>query len=259
MDLRLGGHELLLGVWHHSVDGGPLLDDYMDVETVYGLIGRGWRVGLHGHQHKAQAGHRYIQLPEQERMALISAGSLCAGQRELPKGVNRQFNLVVFDDDLASATVHLREIAVGSIFGPSRRLEFGGNSYVGLSWSLPDRSASRSSRQRVLQAEEASKNGRHDEAIDLLVGLDLAADSFPDGIAMSAIREGSLWHRAAELYPEPDSVGRLILRVIALLEMKQPAEAVSLLDEYGPRLGLQKATDRDLRDRAAAIRRVAGE
>ena len=102
--------ELLVAVWHHHVEGAPDVTDYMDVGTLYPLIGGGFRLGLHGHQHRAQTSYRYIQLPEEERMAIVSAGSLCAGQRDRPTGVNRQYNVVVLSDDLGSARIHVREM-----------------------------------------------------------------------------------------------------------------------------------------------------
>jgi len=51
----------------------------MDVEIVRGMIGRGFRLRLYGHQHKAQVTPHQIWLPDRERMAVVSAGSLCAG------------------------------------------------------------------------------------------------------------------------------------------------------------------------------------
>jgi hypothetical protein len=44
--------DLRMAVWHHSIDGPPHRTDYMDVEIVRGMIGRGFRLGLYGHQHR---------------------------------------------------------------------------------------------------------------------------------------------------------------------------------------------------------------
>ena len=59
-----------MAVWHHNVEGAPYSSDYMDVDTIYRLIGKGFRLGLHGHQHRAQASHRYLHLPGDEPMAI---------------------------------------------------------------------------------------------------------------------------------------------------------------------------------------------
>jgi len=76
-------HLLRIAVWHHNFDGPPYRSDYMDSDLVRGMIGRGFRLGLYGHHHKAQIAAQQIHLPGQETMAAISAGSLCAGRYEL--------------------------------------------------------------------------------------------------------------------------------------------------------------------------------
>src|SRR5262249_34600404 len=94
--LNDSGHvfDLRMAVWHHSIEGAPYRTDYMDANIVRSMIGGGFRLGLHGHQHKAQAGAQQVWLSNQERMAVASAGSLCAGTRELPTGTYRQYNLL---------------------------------------------------------------------------------------------------------------------------------------------------------------------
>ena len=57
-------------------------------------------------------------------MAVISAGSLCAGNKELPRGVNRQYNLIVIDNNFTHARVHVREMGDGEQFTRKRSGEF---------------------------------------------------------------------------------------------------------------------------------------
>jgi len=71
--------DLQIAVWHHSIQGPPARDDYMDVEQVYEMIGLGIQLGVHGHQHAAQTSTHYVHLSGEEAMAVVSAGSLCAG------------------------------------------------------------------------------------------------------------------------------------------------------------------------------------
>ena len=139
MDLydRATQYDLMMAVWHHNVDGQPGASDYMDVSTVYTLIGRGFRLGLHGHQHRGQATNRYIHLPKQEPMAVVSAGSLCAGPSDLPTGVNRQYNIIEISDDCAEVRVHVREMVVATVFAPARRAEFGGESFIDMKLGRP--------------------------------------------------------------------------------------------------------------------------
>ena len=37
------GYDILMAVWHHSIEGPPDATDYMDIATIYDLIGRGFR------------------------------------------------------------------------------------------------------------------------------------------------------------------------------------------------------------------------
>ena len=55
LDLQdLGPWRLRIAVWHHDIEGPPHRLDYMDPDIVRGMIGRGFRLGLYGHQHRAQ-------------------------------------------------------------------------------------------------------------------------------------------------------------------------------------------------------------
>ncbi len=53
-------YRLKVAVWHHDVAGPPRRFDYMDSETVKLLIDKGFRLGLHGHQHKASAAPEFV-------------------------------------------------------------------------------------------------------------------------------------------------------------------------------------------------------
>ena len=84
----LGPWRPRIAVWHHDIDGPPNRSDYMDPEIVRGMIGRGFRLGLYGHQHRTQITPHHIYLPERETMAVVSAGSICNRRRSgpLPQG-----------------------------------------------------------------------------------------------------------------------------------------------------------------------------
>jgi Calcineurin-like phosphoesterase len=109
-------YDLRLAVWHHSIHGPPMQDDYMEIGQIHEMVGLGFHLGMHGHQHVAEATTQYIHLNESQAMAVVSAGSLCAGSNELPRGVNRQYNLIVIEDDMRRARVHVREMAEGGQF-----------------------------------------------------------------------------------------------------------------------------------------------
>lgn len=258
LELRDRGHDLLVGVWHHNVDGSPYTIDYMDIDTVYRLIGKGFRLGLHGHQHRAQPEYRSIQLPEQESMALVSAGSLCAGARELPTGVNRQYNVVVLADDLASARVHVREVAVSTVFAAARRTQFGGASYVDLAWPVSNSSVARRVRTsaKLSDAEEAVRAGRYGYAVDLLAQIERTPGSYADVLLVDALRRGELWDRVEATLPNIATQNHLMLAVEAALQKGEPDDAERILAEHSAALGVTTPFARDLRARISAMRRM---
>jgi hypothetical protein len=129
--------DLRMAVWHHSIEGPPYRTDYMDVEIVRGMIGRGFRLGLYGHQHKAQVAPHQVWMPDQERMAVISAGSLCAGASDLPTGTFRQYNVLEIAEDFKSVRVHVRSMSVANLFSRSQLPDFGGASFADLDWKPP--------------------------------------------------------------------------------------------------------------------------
>lgn len=78
---------------------------------------------------------------ERESLSIVAAGSLCAGSRDLPRGVGRQYNVIQLDSDLSGARVHLRETTVPgtNFFQRGRMPGRGSSSYVDLRWRPPDR------------------------------------------------------------------------------------------------------------------------
>jgi hypothetical protein len=56
-------------------------------------------------------------------MVVVSAGSLCAGTCDIPRGVSREYNVIEIDPSYAKARVHVREAKVSNTpcanpFGP---------------------------------------------------------------------------------------------------------------------------------------------
>ena len=126
-----GLYNLRIAVWHHGLYSEPSYrSDYLPINSVYDLIGHGFQLGLHGHQHFAEIGSHYVHVPGEQEMAVVSAGSLCAGARDLPRGVNRQYNIVGVSDDYSEAEVHVREMTRGNHFAPSGGASVFGNALV---------------------------------------------------------------------------------------------------------------------------------
>ena len=70
---------LRVAVWHHSTEGPPAEDDYMDPGIVQNLIDGGFSLGFHGHQHKPQFLDTRFRHGPNRLINLISAGTLCGG------------------------------------------------------------------------------------------------------------------------------------------------------------------------------------
>ena len=257
LDLQNTPYELRVAVWHHSIDGEPAATDYMSVSTVHRLIGKGFRLGLHGHQHRAAAANRYVHLPEEEVMAVISAGSLCANVRGLPIGVNRQYNLIELAEDLSSARVHVREMAIATNFAPAKRAEFGFSSHVDLSWSLAaDGAQQRSERERnlTLEAERANAEQRFGDAESSLRRVSRPSGSYARSLLVIALREQHAWERLAEELREPQSIEELVAGTHALAQSGMHHQAEEYLESHRASLQLPAATAGELRSMIAALR-----
>ena len=96
--LELRNHKkqgrLILATWHHNTTGGPYDQDYMDNSFLKNLIALNIKISFHGHQHRNEIIRAENNIVEDKTMIILSAGSLCAGERELPSGYSRQYNIV---------------------------------------------------------------------------------------------------------------------------------------------------------------------
>ena len=107
---------LMAAAWHHNIAGGPMQDDYLDVDFLQLLIDTGVSLGFHGHQHVHDClDERYRLGPGQRKMTIISASTLCAEPRNLKPGVPRGYNIVEVDTGTWEGRVHSRRM-VNSIF-----------------------------------------------------------------------------------------------------------------------------------------------
>jgi hypothetical protein len=250
----------LLGVavWHHSIQGPPSRDDYMDVSSVHEMIGGGFRLGLHGHQHQADAGAYNIHLPQALSMGVASAGSLCAGAKELPRGTNRQYNVIVISDDYTSAKVHVREMAQGNQFGRSRQGVFAPDGFVEVSWALPangsprERNVSMFNKEAVLVAEDALKNGEAEAALTLLGPVERRAGSHARHLYVSAARQAKRWNLVADCLFPPTNVGEFMELFNALCELKDFIAAETLIADAS-KYGLDAATKAELKSKLALL------
>lgn len=264
LELRDNPHayKLRMAVWHHSIQGSPLREDYMDASQVREMGGLGFQLGLHGHQHVAEASTQFIYLNETQSMGIVCAGSLCAGAKELPRGVNRQYNLIVLDDELRHARVHVREIVDGEQFSGKRNGAFL-RGFSELSWHGTTDMAGRpvdvtatNNRQSVMEAENALHANRPRDAIALLHNLELAPGSYERKLAIQAFQLVMDWKSVVDTIGTPETTEEAVFLVSAFLNCGLLDEAASALDANS---GLDAATRNALSEQITVKRMLRAQ
>ena len=215
-----------VAVWHHGVVGGPRAHDYMDVRVVHRLVDFGFSVGLHGHHHFAGAAPFELRLPNLTSMAVIGAGSLAAGDRELPMGERRQFNIVVIDPDSKTITTHVRAMSPAGVFTGSHRDDFGGNTFITLPLHhSPARPKGPTVTQRLDDAMTAVTLGRHQEALNLLPSSGSDHLDVKRQIQISALEGLGRHEDLLRLLDPPQSPDEAVRVISLLLECGRFTEA----------------------------------
>ena len=236
--LRDSGHsyDLKVAVWHHSIQGSPTRSDYMDASQVQEMIGHGFQLGLHGHQHTAGTQTQFVHFDESRSMAVVGSGSLCAGAIELPRGVNRQYNLIVIEDDFTHARVHAREMVEGEQFTRKRNGAFS-EGFVEVCWQPPtdimggnfDAQAD-NARRATIDAEVALRDGRPHDAVQALSDVDVSSASYARKLLIDALVRQGEWHRLTAVLQNPSTVEEVVTLVAALVEINNFDDAQSRLD-----------------------------
>lgn len=255
MDLKDTGlnFDLQLAVWHHSIVGPPYGTDYMDVDIVRGMIGRNFRLGLYGHQHKTLAEPHRIYLPDQETMAVVSAGSLCAGTNDLPTGVNRQYTIVELADNLLSAKVHVRTMIVSNLFGKGSLNTWSGRSFAELDWQPPKNAAGQpidiEAEHIRLATEEAEKSLKEDKPTAAVERLLPFADSLKDysrKLLLNAAWQVEDWSLVVQITSTPITIEELVFRVKAAIKLKKFEISRTALNKFEEPLQMPSSTTEEL-------------
>ena len=240
-----------VAVWHHNLVGGPRARDYMDQRVVHQLIDYGFSLGLHGHQHYPGAAPYELRLPNRTSMAVISAGSLAVGDRELPMGERRQFNVVVLDPQAQSVTIHVRAMSAEGVFTGSHRDDFGGNTSIFLPLLHSPARPSSPSAVRVLDdAMNAARRGDYSVALKLLSRVDPSHDIAKRQVKIEALRGLGLENELITLLEPPQSGDELIQLVAMRLKRNEVDSAELALNEAQHLL--DTGTARDARARINA-------
>lgn len=248
--------ELWLSVWHHNIEGPPYRTDYMDINIIKNMIGRGFRVGLFGHQHRNQAEPHHIFLPDKETMAIISAGSLCAGSNELPTGCYRQYNIIEFSENLQSLRVHVRQMETAQLFSKAHISGVGGLSYVDMEWQQPKETVRKLHLEKqsfnsdaVLEAEKFLKTNQSDKAVTILEATVHQLGVYGRSIFFDAAVKIKRWDLVIKYGLPPQSIDELTTLIEAYDQTYQIDIAKSTLNHYAPLVNLPEACARDLHQR----------
>jgi hypothetical protein len=260
LHLRDASHNyaMRMAVWHHNLHGPPARNDYMDIAQVHEMAGLKFQLGLHGHQHVAQATTHYVHLGDSRSMAVVSAGSLCAGARELPRGVDRQYNVIVVNDDYLGARVHVREMTEGLQFTRKRSGAFG-QGFVEVNWQpITDAQGRtvdpvvRNEHRVTFEAEEALQTGNPNKALLILASVDLSRSVHGRAIAIQAALKVPDWSTLLAAIGQPRSNDETIWKLMALINKghiaiaeRELAEATELdkqtRGELEAQIGIKKA------------------
>lgn len=216
-----------MAIWHHDVQGPPRRSDYLDNDSIKLMIDKGYRIALHGHRHRADASPYSVHTSEQYSMAVVGAGSLCAGPNELPTGVNRQYNIIEISDNYTGGRLHVREMFTPGIFTSGRLVAFGGASHVDLEWSItpPDSvvNVGRSGGHILSKVEriETLIKAKDCHTAVLLLGQDTDIPSdYRRRLLGEALFEGQLWEKLAEHLSPPQNSQELTYNLRARVELK---------------------------------------
>ena len=253
-----GLYNLRIAVWHHGLYSEPSYrSDYLSIDSVYELIGHGFQLGLHGHQHFAEIGSHYVHVPVpgEREMAVVSAGSLCAGARDLPRGVNRQYNVVVVSDDYSEAGVHVREMTRGDHFVPSGGAAGFGNALVRMRLSPTETTGGAPvdidrarRRDLILEAESHLRGDRPTEAFGILWGVDYGDEPYGRRLLIQAAEQSEQWNELAIVLSDPATGNERIQLVEALIRVGRIEDALAHLRKPGGP-PLAEHVRRELRER----------
>lgn len=254
IDLRDSGrsYDLKIAVWHHGIQGPPLHSDYMDAACVQEMAGHGFQIGLHGHQHISQTITQYVHIGTTHAMAIIGAGSLCAGTGELPRGQNRQYNLLVIEDDFLRGRVHVREMGDGHQFSRKRNGPFP-DGFIETAWQpasgpIGDDAGflAHDTRAAIEGAEAALLDERTEDAIRHLEHIDVARHGYAKKLKLEAVLTLEDWEQVLSLIREPETTEETVFLLTALIESGRLEEAQECLSTTGD---LDTATRSSLQER----------
>ena len=233
---------LPIAVWHHGVGGSPWSSDYLDTNTVKLMIDKGFRLGLHGHRHDSSIAPVDLFLSTRETLAVIGAGSLCAGEKALPHGINHRYNVIQVNRQEKTGMVHVREMNQAGIWGPGQLFETGGQSHLAFQWtasSLEVADQGRSGGYSIALADEIERmisSGYPHEAIAILSNDSVITGVYRRQLLSKALGRAEDWLALKNLLESPQNEDELAMFYTASEnsgDMSGVAEALEIAKRNG--------------------------
>jgi len=168
-DIRYHG-KIRAAVWHHSTNGGPEEIDYLDDDILQQLIAYEFSLGFHGHQHKSELINQEYAFGGEQKINVLSSGTLCGGAYALPTGRSRGYNRVALNTETYTGTLFSRKMMNSNfrnpLWGeetPPTEFEF---------QAPPPIDHAMISRQKLMKAEELYSQGEIDMSVSVLKEMD---------------------------------------------------------------------------------------
>jgi len=252
-----GDPKIKIAVWHHDIEGNPKRSDYLDPDTLQVLIDRGYRIGLHGHRHKADSLPVFLRAtPEKHSMVVIGAGSLCADPSQLPHGLNRQYNVIEISDDYSRCRIHVREMNVPGIFSAGRIVSLGGASFADSEWTpVPsDRLTyiGRGSSPDITVMEHIENlilSEKYDDAITEMNAKPSRLGRYGRELLSEALFKGKKWSEVKKHLSEPQNADELTKLMFAIIKLKDWDDGDKVLAVAENQAGFSSTLIKELRNR----------
>ena len=171
--LPIDRNPLRIAVWHHSTQGPPTQNDYMDPDIVQNLISGGFSLAFHGHQHRPEFIHTRFRHGPDRKITVISAGTLCGGP---DFRFGRAYNVVELHLPNRTGCLHPREMQNHNLTKPiwgARSIPPSRTSFQDFEYDPPPQRLITSKRNtvRLSQVQAMYDEGKYQAAADHLLPI----------------------------------------------------------------------------------------
>lgn len=226
---------LLFAVWHHSISAPPPRVDFMDEERVQILLDYGFTLGFHGHHHRPEQITDRSRFGQLGKITVISAGTLCGGERSLPPGRARGYNVVEIDRENRVGKLHVRRMRNDNLDHPLWGSDIIGDDAPHCEFDLAvlERFAPDEKQMlKVSRAEDLQREGKHEEAAAILQDVAVAND-IARRLLLKSLGELEDAKRIAQNFDPPVSDDERIYLMEALWDLRETERLADLLESAG--------------------------